>query len=245
MLLRRDALEAIVAGTIDAQYRLWRKPTVNAGGRLRTVLGELTILSVEQIEPSSITEADAARAGVATADEARASLLPRPIKAGTNAATKTEGLVTEASASTRGRTAQPDETSRPYRIVVRFEGVDSRLALREDVSADAMTAVTARLAGIDARSIRGAWTARTLGLIATWPGRRAPELAEMEGLETLPFKNDVRKLKELGLTVSLTVGYELSTRGHAVLAAVNVPAAAKVPAKSRSKRPAERPKLVK
>jgi len=31
------------------------------------------------------------------------------------------------------------------------------------------------------------------------------------------FKRDVRRLKELGLTVSLSVGYELSPRGQAFL----------------------------
>ena len=35
--------------------------------------------------------------------------------------------------------------------------------------------------------------------------------------ETKPFKLDVRKLKNLGLTISLKVGYELSPRGRAYL----------------------------
>jgi len=34
---------------------------------------------------------------------------------------------------------------------------------------------------------------------------------------TLPFKRDVRELKELGLTESLDVGYRLSLRGRAYL----------------------------
>jgi predicted transcriptional regulator len=47
---------------------------------------------------------------------------------------------------------------------------------------------------------------------------RAPELAATLGRETQPFKRDVRKLKELGLTESLRVGYRLSPRGRALLA---------------------------
>ncbi|MEJ7721115.1 MAG: hypothetical protein WKF58_12005 [Ilumatobacteraceae bacterium] len=39
--------------------------------------------------------------------------------------------------------------------------------------------------------------------------------------ETAPFKLDVRKLKNLGLTHSLAVGYELSPRGRAYLRQVN------------------------
>lgn len=222
MLLRIDVLREIVAGTIDTQYRLWRKPTVKAGGRLRTQVGELTILTVEEIDPASVTDDDARRAGFANADEVRATFVPRPVKAGraaagAGAAAASASAVAAVAAKGRARTAKPDETSRPYRVTLRYEGVDTRLALREDTSAEAIAAVIAKLDAIDGRSARGPWTRRTLALIDEWPGRRAPELAEMEGLETMPFKNDVRKLKELGLTISLAVGYELSPRGRAVL----------------------------
>ena len=49
------------------------------------------------------------------------------------------------------------------------------------------------------------------------PATRAPELAAELGRETAPFKADVRKLKELGLTESLDRGYRLSPRGQAYL----------------------------
>ena len=49
------------------------------------------------------------------------------------------------------------------------------------------------------------------------PERRAPDLAAELGRETLSFKRDVRKLKELGLTESLEIGYRLSPRGEALL----------------------------
>jgi hypothetical protein len=53
--------------------------------------------------------------------------------------------------------------------------------------------------------------------IAARPATRAPDLAASLGRETAPFKADVRKLKELGLTESLLVGYRLSPRGRAYL----------------------------
>jgi hypothetical protein len=56
-----------------------------------------------------------------------------------------------------------------------------------------------------------------LDLIAAHPGRRAPDLAAMVGMETVDFKRQVRRLKELGLTHSLRVGYRLSPRGEALL----------------------------
>ncbi len=52
-----------------------------------------------------------------------------------------------------------------------------------------------------------------LDLIAERPAVRAPDLAASLGLDTVTFKRDVRKLKELGLTESLTVGYRISPRG--------------------------------
>jgi hypothetical protein len=63
----------------------------------------------------------------------------------------------------------------------------------------------------------GPWTYEVLRAIGDNPGLRAPDLAASFGRETLPFKRDVRKLKELGLTISLEIGYRLSERGEAVL----------------------------
>ena len=57
-------------------------------------------------------------------------------------------------------------------------------------------------------------------MIESHPGRRAPDLAAHFGREVQPFKTDVRKLKNLGLTLSLTVGYRLSPRGEAYLSTV-------------------------
>jgi hypothetical protein len=70
---------------------------------------------------------------------------------------------------------------------------------------------------MDASSRSGPWTRATLRAIGDNPGRRAPDLAAAFGRETLAFKRDVRKLKELGLTESLEVGYRLSPRGRAFL----------------------------
>lgn len=74
------------------------------------------------------------------------------------------------------------------------------------------------VAHLDRRFERmGAWADETLGLIEQHPARRAGDLADMVGRERLAFKADVRKLKALGLTQSLEVGYRLSPRGEAYL----------------------------
>jgi hypothetical protein len=104
-----------------------------------------------------------------------------------------------------------------YRVGVRLAGPDPRVALRAKrrLSQADRAEIDTRLARMDRASPHGPWTAVVLELIAENPGVRAPDLAARLGRETLPFKRDVRKLKELGLTESLEVGYRLSSRGRA------------------------------
>ncbi len=95
-----------------------------------------------------------------------------------------------------------------HRIALRLEGPDPRIALRE-------TPPDARLLARLERM--GPWTYEYLTAIAENPRLRAGDLAERFGRERLDFKRDVRKLKELGLTESLEVGYRISPRGTATL----------------------------
>ncbi len=106
-----------------------------------------------------------------------------------------------------------------YRIAFRLAGPDPRIALREDAAlGDAGRAhISAGLARLPRASRHGPWTAATLRAIADNPGVRAADLAGRCGRERLPFKADVRKLKALGLTESLEIGYRLSPRGRAFL----------------------------
>jgi hypothetical protein len=103
-----------------------------------------------------------------------------------------------------------------YRIAFYVAGPDHRIALREqaDLTPEEVEAIEARLERIG----RGDdWALRVLALIHDRPCTRAAELAAMIGSEKLPFKARVRRLKELGLTESLEVGYRLSPRGKAFL----------------------------
>ena len=61
------------------------------------------------------------------------------------------------------------------------------------------------------------WTRQALALIAANPARRAGDLAPQLRMELLDFKTRIRRLKALGLTESLEVGYRLSPRGRALL----------------------------
>ncbi|HVT76361.1 MAG TPA: hypothetical protein VHD87_04970 [Acidimicrobiales bacterium] len=98
-----------------------------------------------------------------------------------------------------------------YRIRFHLEGDDPRVALRED---------TGDLAAVRAKVDRFPWAVPILALIRDNEGVVSTELAPQLGMERLPFKQKVRRLKELGLTESLKVGYRLSPRGEAFLGSV-------------------------
>ncbi|HCB04401.1 MAG TPA: hypothetical protein PLZ93_03845 [Nocardioides sp.] len=116
----------------------------------------------------------------------------------------------------RRRLAPEGET---YRIELAYAGPDPRVALRssDSLTEEDVADLDRRLERLDRASSHGAWTLHYLELIREHPQRRAPDLAELVGRETAPFKIDVRKLKNLGLTVSFPVGYEVSPRGMAYL----------------------------
>jgi len=185
MLLNRRTLDGIAAGEIDLAFRRWKRPTVKAGGTLRSRAGVLAFDVVEPTSERKISAEDARRAGF----DSKAELL---------------------------RSLRPD--GRLYRIEFRRIGDDPRAALREraEITPAERAELDARLDRMD--RARGApWTRQVLRLIAKRPETHAEKLAASLGREKLPFKRDVRKLKELGLTESLLVGYRLSPRGRAYL----------------------------
>lgn len=108
-----------------------------------------------------------------------------------------------------------------FRMEVRYAGPDPRIALRErSPSPSELADLGAALDRMDRTGPRGAWTGAVLRLIADRPATRAGDLFADAGYPDLQtFKRDVRRLKELGLTESLEVGYRLSPRGAAVVAA--------------------------
>lgn len=105
-----------------------------------------------------------------------------------------------------------------FRIGVGYGGDDPRIALRadDDLSPAQRTDLLARLDRMDRTR---AWTRPVLRLIEANPAVRAGDLYASAGYpDMLSFKRDVRRLKELGLTESLPVGYRLSPRGRSLLA---------------------------
>jgi hypothetical protein len=186
--MRPAELAAIRAGDVDLAFRRWERPRVRAGTRMRTAVGLIEVTSVDRVPVRSLTAAEARRAGA-----------PSP-------AALRHGLDRH----------HPD---RPiYRIGLRYAGDDPRHALREAVpDAAEIGAIREWLDRLDRASSTGPWTRATLLLIDELPATRAPDLAQRMGRDTPSFKQNVRKLKERGLTESLDIGYRLSARGAAVL----------------------------
>jgi hypothetical protein len=65
MFLKLADLEAIRDGRISLVFRRWSRPTVRAGGTLKTRIGPLRIGRIDDMSPGEVTEADARKAGFA------------------------------------------------------------------------------------------------------------------------------------------------------------------------------------
>lgn len=184
MLFKMDVLKRVAAGEVTLAFRRWKKPTVRAGGTLRTPMGVLAIDDVKIVDASAITVRDAAKAGSASLAELRHELAGR------------EGEV--------------------YRIAFHLAGADPRIALRGDakLTAEDVAKIDARLAAMDARA-DAPWTLKALKRIGEKEGEVSTELAKRLGMDRAKLKLELRKMKELGLTESLEVGYRLSARGKA------------------------------
>jgi hypothetical protein len=190
MLFPPVTLQAIADGTVTLAFRRWTEPRVRTGGRQRTAIGVIAFDAIEAVDRDDLSESEANAAGFASRDELLAFVDRRTI-----------GTV--------------------YRIRLRLQGPDPRVALRESLpDAGQIREVTDRLDRLDRAGRHGSWTRPVLRLIGDRPGVRAADLAVTFGRERAPFKLDVRKLKELGLTESLNPGYRLSPRGRSVLEAL-------------------------
>jgi hypothetical protein len=181
--------EGIERGTIGLAFRRWKRSQVVAGHRYRTGTGMAEVDAVDVVTPGDIDQAQAGEAGYRTVDELLADL--------------------------RGDPDLPLYRVRLHRV----DEPDPRaqLAARPALSDDDLATLTARLARMDRSGAHGPWTGPVLTQIADNPGTVSTVLAEALGWERQDLKLHVRRLKELGLTISLTVGYELSPRGAAYL----------------------------
>jgi hypothetical protein len=195
MLFAGSDRDGVAEGRITTAYRRWAEARVVEGRIYRTNAGRIEIDSVRQVNPDLIADTDA---DVAAADRRNAKDVRRRL---------------------RGNEDWPTYLIKFHLV----EGPDPReeLAAQSTLSPEDLDDLKAKLARFDELSNQGPWTTATLRLIQAKPATRAADLAATLGRETAPFKLDVRKLKNLGLTYSLEIGYELSPRGTAYVSTLD------------------------
>lgn len=187
MLFKQSELEGIRKGSVTLAYRKWTKPSAKEQSLIHTGIGQVRIESVEKCTLTKITEADARKAGYSSREALLQALRTR------------EGTL--------------------YKITLSYFGADPRLALREKsgISAHDFDLLKKKLESLDRHSKTGPWTISVLHAIQKNPGLRATDLAKKTGKEKDWLKPNIRKLKNLGLTISHEVGYSLSPRGAQLL----------------------------
>lgn len=188
MLFEAATLNGIRNGRITVAFRRWSKPTVRAGGTLRTPAGVLAFDDVREIAESDITNDDAQAAGF----ENRVTLIAK-------LRSRTDGAIYRIAFHLAGED--------PRAALREIDGLAS----------EGVAELESALTKLDRSAGHSPWTIMCLRLIGEAEGRPAGELADRLGFEKQVLKRKIRQLKELGLTESLQVGYSLSKRGRALL----------------------------
>jgi hypothetical protein len=187
MLFEHRLQQGLASGSIRLAFRRWRRSQVVAGRRYRSPIGLIQVVDVSVVENNRISLPDAVAAGYPSVEHLLSDL--------------------------KGPPELPI-----YRVELHPSGdADPRDELAETtlLSESDLRQLQARLAQLD-RTRR--WTMSTLLAIKERPATRAADLAAALAWPDLAeFKLHVRKLKGLGLTLSLEVGYRLSPRGEAFL----------------------------
>lgn len=188
MLFKKIHLQGIKSGAITLAFRKWQKVSVKSGSLLHTSVGLLEIGRIEAVSENDITDKDAVKAGF-----------------------------TDKSQLLRSFTR--NSTGTIFKISVRYHGADPRIKLREQtgLSEQQFEDMKGRLERLDRYSKQGHWTEKVLLAIRDNPHSHATGIAKLTGFEKEWLKLNIRKLKNLGLTISYNVGYELSPLGNEYL----------------------------
>lgn len=188
MLFKLVHLKGIRSGTITLVFRRWKKAAVKKGSLLNTAVGLVKVESIVIVKENKITKTDAMMAGFDDREELL-KLLQR----------KEEGEI--------------------YKIKVSFQGADPRIQLRQknSLTNEEYHLLNEKLSRLDQYSKKGSWTLDVMTAIKNNPKLRAMDLAAITGFEKVWLKLNIRKLKNLGLTISHEIGYELSPLGKLYL----------------------------
>ena len=181
----------IVDGSITTTFRYWKRPQAKAGGYQKIApIGRIRIVDVRTVSTRGIRDAHARSAGF----DSRKELI---------------GFLETMA----------DPSRELYRIDFEFVGKRKDLDPEQGAagSADEIAEIDKALDLRDRNSRVGPWTRATLALVGENPGMSSKDLATILKRDRAELKQDMRKLKKLGLTESLEVGYRLTPRARSYL----------------------------
>lgn len=187
MLIKMKDLERIKNGEISVLFRKWKTPRVKKGSTIHSPVGQLKIMDIQETNSNKITPDIISDAGL-----------------------DSEKIKKELEIA-------DDKTLYLVRII--YHGEDPRISLRNNtnLSNDELNIIIRKLENLDKRSLQGPWTKEILETIQSKPKQRAASLSEHLEVDKTWFKTNVRKLKNLGLTISHHIGYSLSPKGKVIL----------------------------
>jgi hypothetical protein len=188
MLFKTRFHEGIQSGEIRCTVRIWKRPHVKVDGRYALGAGAVVVDRIYETRLDDITPALARRCGFTSVVDAL-------------------------------KTAKHGTGERVFVIDFHYDGKAGARPKPSTgvVSARELAKLAQRLDAMDRRARSSTWTRETLRAIRARPGVRAADLARDLGRPRDEFKRDVRKLKNLGLTLSLEIGYRLTPKGEALL----------------------------
>lgn len=184
MLFKEIHLSGIKSGKITLAFRKWQRASVKCGSLLHTSIGLVEIHKIETVNENDITNKDALNAGFTDKKQLLKSF-------------------THNSAGTI------------FKISVGYRSADPRIKLREqtELSEQHFIDLKKKLKRLDKFSKQGNWTEKILLTIKENPNLHAIGISKLTGFEKEWLKRNIRKLKNLGLTISHNVGYEISPFG--------------------------------
>ena len=188
MLFKQIHLKGIKKGAVSLAFRKWKTPRVRKGSIIKTAVGQIEIQDISEIELENISPQDALNAGHENLSELTNLLNSRK-----------EGNL--------------------YKIWIKYHSPDPRIELRNqtELAPEEIEKIKSKLGRFDKYSKEGNWTLQVLKAIKENPKLKALELAKKTGRQKDWLKLNIRKLKNLGLTISHQQGYTLSPRGKIVL----------------------------
>ncbi|MBT8231616.1 MAG: ASCH domain-containing protein [Saprospiraceae bacterium] len=187
MLIKLTQLKKIKDGKVSLAFRKWNNARVKKGSNIKTAVGLINIIDINKISLKDLSESEAIKAGYDNLEELQNELTSR------------EGNL--------------------YKISLKYHSEDPRIALRNksDLTQKEFEEIKHKLDRFDKFSKTGDWTLDVLKTISSNPKLKAGELALILGKEKSWLKTNIRKLKNLGLTISHEVGYSISAYGKLVL----------------------------